>query len=75
MSTIREQFFNVNEMFELSTEDFNKQWALVNNFWTRFNGYLLDNGDERKIFVCRLSKPRESSERNEKVPPEKLCVI
>ncbi|CAG8843984.1 34847_t:CDS:2, partial [Racocetra persica] len=28
MSTIRERFFNVNKAFELSTEDFNKQWAL-----------------------------------------------
>ncbi|CAG8806784.1 5183_t:CDS:2 [Gigaspora margarita] len=74
MSTIREHFFNVNEMFELSTKDFNKQWALVDNIWTRFNGYLLDNGDECKTFVCRLSKPKESSGRNENVPPKKLCV-
>src|SRR6185437_3489307 len=74
MSTIRERFFNVTETFELSTEDFNKQWALVDNVWTRFNGYLLDNGDERKTFVCRLSKPKESSGRNENVPPEKLRV-
>ncbi|CAG8798730.1 28731_t:CDS:2, partial [Gigaspora margarita] len=68
------QFFNVNETFELSTENFNKQWALDNNFWTRFNGYLLDNSDKYKTFVCRLSKPRESSGRNENVHPEKLHV-
>ncbi|CAG8744918.1 16051_t:CDS:2, partial [Cetraspora pellucida] len=45
----------------LSTEDFNKQWALVNNFWTKYNSYILDNGNEHKTFVCRLSKPQEST--------------
>ncbi|CAG8773951.1 4640_t:CDS:1, partial [Racocetra fulgida] len=74
MSTIRERFFNVNKTFNLSIEDFNKQWALVNNFWTRLNGYTLDNGDERKTFVCRLSKPKESSGRKENLPPEKLRI-
>ncbi|CAG8845632.1 36783_t:CDS:2, partial [Gigaspora margarita] len=74
MLIIQECFFNVNEMFKLSTENFYKQWTLVNNVWIRFNGYLLDNGDERKTFVCRLSKPKESSRRNENVPPKKLCI-
>ncbi|CAG8840180.1 8784_t:CDS:1, partial [Racocetra persica] len=72
MSTIRECFFNINEAFELSTEDFNKQWALVNNMWTKFNRYYLDNGDERRTFVCRLSKPKESSGRKENILPKKL---
>ncbi|CAG8733882.1 14597_t:CDS:2, partial [Cetraspora pellucida] len=58
----------------LSTEDFNKQWALVNNFWTKYNSYILNNGDERKTFVCRLSKPHESSGRKENVLSEKLRI-
>ncbi|CAG8850950.1 36569_t:CDS:2, partial [Racocetra persica] len=32
------------------------------------------NGDERKTFVCRLSKPKESSRRKENLPPEKLRI-
>ncbi|KAF0496519.1 riboflavin-specific deaminase [Gigaspora margarita] len=64
----------MNEMFKLSTEDFNKQWAFVDNLWTRFNSYILDNGDERKTFVCRLSKPRESSGRKKNIPSENLHV-
>ncbi|CAG8735359.1 18027_t:CDS:2, partial [Racocetra persica] len=48
--------------------------ALVNIFWTRLNGYILDNGDKRKTFVCRLSKPKESSRRKENLPSEKLCI-
>ncbi|CAG8816006.1 22708_t:CDS:2, partial [Cetraspora pellucida] len=58
--------------FELSIEDFDKQWILVNNIWTRFNKYKLDNGNECKTFVCRLSKSKESSERKENIPSEKL---
>ncbi|RIB15631.1 hypothetical protein C2G38_2191960 [Gigaspora rosea] len=74
MSTIRERFFNINETFELGIEDFNKHWALVDNIWTRYNGYKLDNGDERKTFVCRLLTPKESSGRKENLSPEKLCI-
>ncbi|CAG8829890.1 25014_t:CDS:1, partial [Racocetra persica] len=57
----------------LSIKDFDKQWILVNNIWTRFNEYKLNNGDERKTFVCRLSKPKESSKRKENITSEKLC--
>ncbi|CAG8738512.1 7012_t:CDS:2, partial [Cetraspora pellucida] len=64
----------MNETFELSIEDFDKQWILVNNIWTRFNEYKLDNGDEHKTFICRLSKPKESSRRKENIPSEKLCA-
>ncbi|CAG8552928.1 20096_t:CDS:2, partial [Racocetra persica] len=74
MLAIRKHFFNVNEIFELSIKDFDKQWILVNNIWTRFNGYKLDNSDECKTFVCRLLKPKESSRRKENIPSEKLCA-
>ncbi|CAG8774682.1 29405_t:CDS:1, partial [Racocetra persica] len=49
--------------------------ALVNNIWTRFNGYMLDNGNKCKTFICRLLKPKESSRRKENLTPEKLRII
>ncbi|CAG8791704.1 3761_t:CDS:2, partial [Racocetra fulgida] len=42
---------------------------------TKFSSYLLDNGNERKTFICRLSKPKESSGRKENILSEKLRVI
>ncbi|CAG8697358.1 1520_t:CDS:2, partial [Ambispora gerdemannii] len=72
MSHFRERYFNVNKLFELSIEEFNKEWIFVDNIWTRFNGNKLLNGDEWKTYVCRLSKPQKSSECKDDVPPEKL---
>ncbi|CAG8796331.1 13466_t:CDS:1, partial [Dentiscutata erythropus] len=48
--------------------------ALVDNIWTRFNKYKLDNSDKCKTFVCRLSKPKESSGRKENISSEKLRI-
>ncbi|CAG8720006.1 3668_t:CDS:1, partial [Dentiscutata erythropus] len=48
--------------------------ALVDNIWTRFNGYKLDNGDKCKTFACRFSKPKKSSERKENVLFEKFRI-
>ncbi|CAG8569694.1 4429_t:CDS:2, partial [Scutellospora calospora] len=42
---------------------------------TRFNSYILDNSNERKTFICRLLKPKESSGRKENLPSKKLCII
>ncbi|CAG8800001.1 3168_t:CDS:2 [Cetraspora pellucida] len=74
MSDLYECYFNITDTFELLTEEFEKQWAFVNNFWTRFNGYKQKNGDEWKIYVCRLLKPKTSSGRKEDISPEKLHI-
>lgn len=71
MSFSRQQYFNVVQPLELSFEEFNTQWAFVDNFWTRFSSNGRENGDKWISYVCRLSKPRPSSGRKEDIPPEK----
>src|SRR2546423_7476657 len=74
MSNPRERYFNVSQTFELPIEEFNQEWALVDNIWIRFNGNTRMNGDKWISYVCRASKPQKSSERQEGVPSENLRV-
>lgn len=66
---MRQRYFNV-EAFEISIDEFDKEWEFVNNLWTRFSKRNLVNGDKWISYACRLSKPRPSSERKENIPPE-----
>ena len=61
----RARLFNVYEPFEISMEEFNNEWPLVSNVWTRWNSWKLANGDEWKIFACRFLKHNQSSTRKE----------
>src|SRR2546421_12433525 len=74
MSNARERYFNVSKPFELPVEEFDKEWAFVDNVWTKLNRNKRLNGDEWKSYVCRLSKPKKSSERQDGVPSENLRV-
>ncbi|CAG8684729.1 15713_t:CDS:2, partial [Cetraspora pellucida] len=58
MLNLRKHYFNIDNSFELSSEEFDKQWALVNNFWTRFNGY------KQKNRRCPSRKARITSKRS-----------
>ncbi|CAG8618055.1 6695_t:CDS:2 [Ambispora gerdemannii] len=51
MSNLRKHFFNVNKAIELTPEEFNKEWAFVDNIWIRFNGNTLLNGTEWRTYV------------------------
>jgi hypothetical protein len=57
-------------------DDFNNNWwPLISNVWSKWGSYEYVNGDIRKIFACRLMKPRESSIRQkENVSNEKRRI-
>ena len=69
----RALLFNVGSPFEVPEEEFNKNWwPLVSNIWTQYNSRKHINGDTCKVFTCRFTKHRESSERkNEETPTKK----
>ena len=68
----RALLFDVGSPFEIFEEEFdNNWWPLVSNIWTQFNYCKLRNGDSWKVFVCRLNKYQNSSERKEEIPLEK----
>src|SRR5947209_2597642 len=71
MSFLFPQFFNVANALEFSLQEFDNQWALVDNFWTRFSENTRGNGDKWISCVCRLSKPRPSAGRKDNIPAEK----
>ncbi|CAG8611081.1 8928_t:CDS:2 [Ambispora leptoticha] len=62
------------EMFTTAIENLVRilERAFVDNIWTRFNGNKLSNGSEWKTYVCRLSKPQQSSGCKVGVLPDKL---
>jgi hypothetical protein len=71
----RSMLFNLEQPITVPTEEFNKQWwPLVDNVWTSSYNGILSTGDVHdpyRVYVCRLSKPRESSSRSSEVPAKK----
>lgn len=64
--------FNVGSPFEVPEEEFDKNWwPLVSNVWTQYNSRKHINGDTCKVFTCRFTKHRDSSERKDKEIPTK----
>ncbi|KAK3809198.1 MAG: hypothetical protein J3Q66DRAFT_353196 [Benniella sp.] len=68
----RNLLFNVNQPFEVPTEEFHKEWwPLVSNVWAKTSTNYRSNGDSWTIHACRLSKPYRSSTRKDGIPNDK----
>ena len=68
--------FDVNCSLEIPMDDFNNNWwPLISNVWSKWGSYEYVNGDIRKIFACRLMKPRESSTRQKENVSNEKCRI
>ncbi|KAF9345936.1 2,5-diamino-6-(ribosylamino)-4(3H)-pyrimidinone 5'-phosphate reductase [Mortierella sp. NVP85] len=68
----RNFLFNVNQPFEVATEEFHKEWwPLVSNVWAKTSTNYRSNGDSWTIHACRLSKPYRSSTRKDGIPNDK----